>query len=198
MNETYKKIKTYSVWITLILFVMRCIYAGYDFRNALACSTFIYDMFSYAGEAIMGTTVIMMLFNKYAWKWKWINEIVDIPVLAEQYSGTFISDWQNENRQFSAYLEVKQTFLNVFIIFRTGESKSYSVLAAITDVGGKKRINYLYENEPRAELFYRSTNHKGTAELWIEDNGELTGNYYTNRKTGGSMRFIPANKPEQR
>lgn len=36
-------------------------------------------------------------------------------------------------------------------------------------------------------IYTRSNIHKGTAELWIEDNGELFDDYYAGRKTTGSM-----------
>ena len=105
----------------------------------------------------------------------------------KQYTGTFVSDWQSENKTYDARLEIKQTFLNVSIVFKSGESRSYSVLSTIDTISDSKRIIYNYQNEPRAELADRSTIHKGTAELWIEDSGELVGNYYTSRKTSGSM-----------
>lgn len=117
-----------------------------------------------------------------------------MPVLAKQYSGSFVSDWQNKNETYEAGLEIKQSFLNVSIVFKSGESRSYSVLSAIDTKGDSKRLVYNYQNEPKAELANRSTIHKGTAELWIETNGELIGNYYTNRKTGGSMSFKPVSK----
>ena len=158
-----------------------------------------YSLFGYAGEAIGIMSIVMMVFNRAGWKWRLINRFVDMPVLAKNYTGTFISDWQNENKIYDADLEVKQTFLNISIVFKTGESRSYSILSSIDMVGERKRIIYIYQNEPRAELFDRSSIHKGTAELWIEESGELSGNYYTSRKTRGSMEFKPviSSSPQQ-
>ena len=65
-------------------------------------------------------------------------------------------------------------------------------MSSIETEGDWKKIIYIYQNEPRAELTDRSALHKGTAELWIEESGELAGNYYTGRKTKGSMRFKPS------
>ena len=146
-------------------------------------------MFGYAGEAIGITTVLMTLFNTLIWKWKWVNKIVDMPVLAKKYTGTFVSDWQGEKKQYDGSLDIKQSFLNVSVVFKTGESRSFSILSSIETEGDRKKIVYIYQNEPRAELADRSAIHKGTAELWIEESGELTGNYYTGRKTRGSMNF---------
>lgn len=195
MRESYKKFVTYSIWVAIIIFVVRCIFAKNEIGNCIgraAWGTLGYNVFSYAGEAIGLMFILMAFFNKNAWKWKYINKFVDMPVLAKRYTGTYISDWQSENKTYDASLEIKQTFLNVSIVFKSGESRSYSILSTIDTISDSKRIIYNYQNEPRAELADRSTIHKGTAELWIEDSGELVGNYYTSRKTSGSMSFKPA------
>ena len=194
MRESYKKFVTYSIWIVIILFVIRCIFAKNEIGDCIsgaAWGSLFYNVFSYTGEAIGLMFMLMAFFNKVAWKWRIINKFVDMPVLAKQYEGTFVSDWKSEDKAYDASLEIKQSFLNVSIVFKTGESRSYSVLSTIDTISDSKRIIYNYQNEPKAELADRSTIHKGTAELWIEDSGELVGNYYTSRKTRGSMTFKP-------
>ena len=195
MRESYKKFVTYSIWVAIILFAIRCVIAKNEIGDCISRATWGilgYNVFSYAGEAIGLMFLVMAFFNKVAWRWRFINRLVDMPVLAKQYTGTFVSDWQSENKTYNARLEIKQTFLNVSIVFISGESRSYSVLSTIDTISDSKRIIYNYQNEPRAELADRSTIHKGTAELWIEDSGELVGGYYTSRKTSGSMSFKPA------
>ena len=194
MRETFNKFVKYSIWVSIIILIIRCVFAKNEIGDCIgrtAWGALGYNLFCYAGEAIGLTSLLMAFFNKKAWKWKYINKLVDMPVLAKQYTGTFISDWQSEQNTYDASLEIKQTFLNVSIVLKTGESRSYSVLSTVNTISGSKRIIYNYLNEPRAELADRSTLHKGTTELWIEDSGELIGNYYTNRKTGGSMTFKP-------
>ena len=197
MKESYKKFITYSIWVAIILFGLRCFIAKADIGECLKGSSWGalgYNVFGYAGEAIGITTALMTLFNTVIWKWKWISKIVDMPVLAKKYIGRFVSDWQGENKQYDGSLDIKQSFLNVSIVFKTGESRSFSVLSSIETEGDRKKIVYIYQNEPRAELADRSAIHKGTAELWIEENGELSGNYYTSRKTRGSMNFNPEDR----
>ena len=194
MKKSYKKFVKGSIWIAIIIFVVRCVFAKNELDDYISNTTWGilgYNVFSYAGEAIGLMFLLMAFFNKVAWKWKFINKFVDMPVLAKQYTGTFVSDWQSENKTYDARLEIKQTYLTVSIVFKSGESRSYSVLSTIETINDSKRIIYNYQNEPRAELADRNTIHKGTSELWIEDSGELVGNYYTSRKTSGSMTFKP-------
>lgn len=194
MRESYKKFVTYSIWVAIILFAIRCIIAKNEISNCISEATWgvlCYNTFSYAGEAISLMLLVMSFFNKVAWRWKFINRFIDMPVLAKQYSGSFVSDWKKENKTYEASLEIEQTFLDVSVVFKSGESRSFSAFSVIDTIGDSKRLIYNYQNEPKAELSNRSTIHKGTVELWIDKNGELTGNYYTNRNTSGSMTFIP-------
>ena len=188
---------TYSIWVAIILFGIRCFMAKTDIVDCLdgnSWSVLGYNIFGYAGEASGITAILMTLFNTVIWKWSWVSRIVDMPVLSKKYAGTFISDWQGENKKYDACLEIKQNFLNVSLVFKTCESRSISCLSSIEKAGDRKKIVYIYQNEPRGDLADRSAIHKGTAELWIEESGELTGNYYTSRKTRGSMNFRPSSK----
>ena len=142
------------------------------------------------------------LRNYYYWKstdpnryiegtWFMSKNGKEIKNYPKEHIRTFVSDWQGENKKYDGSLDIKQSFLNVSIAFKTGESRSFSVLSSIETEGDWKKIVYIYQNEPKAELADRSSIHKGTAELWIEESGELTGNYYTSRNTRGSMNFKP-------
>lgn len=195
MKEAFKKFMKLSIWIIVISFVIRCLFAKTEIGDCLKDNAWVvlgYNVFGYVGESIGFATVFMTLFNTVFWKWKWVSKVFDMPVLAQTYTGTCVSDWQGENTQYDGILYIKQTFLNVSIIFKSGESRSFSILSSIETECGMKKIVYIYQNEPKAELTDRSSMHKGTAELWIEDTGALNGNYYTCRKTKGSMNFKPS------
>lgn len=194
MKESIKKYIAYSIWIAIILFILRSIIAKQELEVLLANKSWLillYSLLSYAGESIAVTSVLMTLFNSFLWKTRIINRFVDVPVLANSYFGYFVSDWYDMNIENECSLEIKQTYLSVSIVFKTKESRSISILSSIETEGKRKKIVYTYQNEPRAELSANSPMHKGTVELWIEDNGCLSGNYYTSRKTSGSMYFKP-------
>ena len=56
------------------------------------------------------------------------------------------------------------------------------------------KLIYTYLNNPRAEL--QSPIHYGTVIIDIDNPNRLEGNYYTGRKTRGSMRFETNNHSE--
>ena len=56
-------------------------------------------------------------------------------------------------------------------------------------LNGVQYLIYTYQNEPRVEIQDQSTMHYGTAMLNVTNSLELEGNYFTGRKTRGSMSF---------
>ncbi len=193
MADAWKKFINLSIWVAIILFVVRLLLGGvsvFQFRGIRASADTIYNLIGYAGEAIGVTSLIMAIFNKWAWKWKYINALTGkMPILAKAYKGSVISDYDNKER--SARLEIEQTFLKVIVKIKTDESQSNTICASLEEIHNEFQLVYIYFNEPRAEIQDRSAIHYGTAMLKISKHKELTGNYYTGRNTKGSMKFLP-------
>ena len=132
----------------------------------------------------------MACFNKWLWRWKPLNWLSGgMPILAKKYKGKirFHSDDGDPERE--SEIVIKQTFLNVIVKLRTEESSSNSVTATIKEENGSKMLIYTYLNIPRAEIQDRSEIHYGTAMLNVDDPKRLIGNYFTTRKSSGSMDF---------
>jgi len=194
MQEKDKRFLTYSIWVGIVLFILRILISKQELVNCVANHNWISlacNFYSYAGEAIAALTIVMTVFNKWLWKLNLVNKMVNMPVLAKKYTGEIVSDSTKVKEPINATLLIKQTYLNISLELKTVESRSFSLLSAIELDDKRYRIVYTYQNEPRAELIKKSSIHKGTAELWIDDSGTLEGNYYTNRKTVGSMIFKP-------
>ena len=72
MTEASKKFMTMSIWVAIILFVLRCWIGWSDLSTAvtekkiLEC---VYSVFGSAGEAIGATALLMAGFNKWFWRW---------------------------------------------------------------------------------------------------------------------------------
>ena len=195
MNEAIKKFLVASIWVTLAAFVGRCAYSwaalnGYIVGTISALETG-YNLISFAGESIAASTFIMWVFNNWAWKCSWLNQLVGgMPILAERYEGTLTFVWDGREQHRTSTIKIKQTFLHVAVILTTNESSSASVTASIETIHNEKQLVYIYLNNPKAEIQDRSTIHYGTAMLSVENPSRLTGNYYTGRLTRGSMDFM--------
>ncbi len=193
MSELAKRFMTISVWVTIILFVARCmidlgeITTSISQRDYLNCS---YSIYGYAGEAIGVAAIFMALFNKWLWKKKPFYFLTgELPILAKHYKGTITFVWNNAKQTKNSEIWIDQTFLNISVKLGTIESTSNSITATIENVNNEQQLIYTYLNTPKAELQDRSVIHYGTAMLCVDDSKRLSGNYYTSRSTKGSMIF---------
>lgn len=190
MNDSVKKFMNISIWLTAIFLLIRCFISWSDIKSAWETgntATLCYNFYGYIGEAIGATAIIMLIFDKYAWKWKLVRWMHDTPILAKKYTGTFISNYDNVER--SGEIIINQTFLNVSVQLVTNESKSRSLTASLNNVQGVLYLIYTYQNDPRAEIQNRSPIHYGTAMLDVSNPAILEGNYFTGRNSRGSMKF---------
>lgn len=190
MNDNTKKFMNISIWLTVILLLVRCFIAWTDVNTMWEAGQVInlcYCFFGFIGEAIGVAAILMTAFNKWAWKWKCLRWTHNMPVLASKYQGVFISDYDGVER--SGTIIVNQTFLTVAVQLKTDESSSRSLTVSFIEVQGVQHLIYTYQNDPRAEIQDRSSIHYGTVLLNASNPMILEGNYYTGRKTRGSMKF---------
>jgi hypothetical protein len=190
MDANVKRFVNISIWLTAILTLVRYLISWSDVKNMWEAGHVLnlsYSSFGFIGEAIGIAAILMAIFNKWAWKWKWLCWMNDVPVLAKNYCGTFISDYDSTKR--FGEIVIDQTFLNVAILLKTEESTSRSLTASFGKVQSVQYLIYTYQNDPRAEIQDRSPMHYGTAMLNISNPMVLEGNYFTGRKSRGSMKF---------
>ncbi|MDF2882012.1 MAG: hypothetical protein K0R54_2569 [Clostridiaceae bacterium] len=180
MKEQFNKLLIKAVWIAIVLFTIRCLFSLESIKGSFS----VYNFIGFAGEAIGITTIITTVYERWGWK---LNPLEDTPVLCRNYIGTMLTSYDNIERE--ARLEVKQTLLSTNIILISGESKSKSISSSIDSVLGEKQLTYCYLNTPTAAVRDRSEIHYGTAMLCIENPKEITGQYFTDRKTAGDMYF---------
>ena len=190
MNESNNRFATLSVWLTALLVLVRCLISWVDVKNLWEGGMHFnlsYAFFGYVGEAIGVAAIMMAMFNKWAWKWKWLSWTHHVPVLAKSYEGTIVSDHDKITR--IGRLLINQSFLTVTVQLKTDESNSRTLTATFIDLQSVRYLFYAYQNDPRAEIQDQSPMHYGTAMLNTTNPMLLEGNYYTGRKTKGSMSF---------
>lgn len=182
MTENYNKFTSKSIWFTIAMFCLRCFFSG----TKIVTDFSLYDLYGYAGEAIAFSTIVMIVYEKRLWKY---NPFEKTPVLKKKYKGTLLSTYDNVERK--ATLEIKQTLLSINVVFTTGESRSKSISSSIEKIQDEWQLTYCYLNVPKANVRDRSEIHYGTALLCIENPEEIHGQYFTDRKTTGDMKFQP-------
>lgn len=182
MAENNRKFMRKSIWFTIIMFCLRCFLSGTKIITEFS----IYDLYGYAGEAITFSAFLMVGYEKWLWRY---NPFGKTPVLKKEYKGTLLSTYDGIEK--NAILKIKQTLLSINVVFITGESKSKSISASIDKIQDEWQLTYCYLNVPKANVRDRSAIHYGTALLCIDNPREIQGQYFTDRKTTGDMKFFP-------
>ncbi|MCD8118695.1 MAG: hypothetical protein LUE29_04310 [Lachnospiraceae bacterium] len=180
MTDQIKEYLKDCLWVATGLFVVRCLISWPELVSNLSA----YTLFGFAGEAIGVTSIIMTIYERFLWKY---NPLSKVPKLKCNYEGVVCSTYDEIERKAS--IEIKQTLLTVHVTMVTAESKSKSITATIEEVLGEKQLIYSYLNTPESGYRKRSEIHYGTAMLCIDNPNEISGQYYTDRKTTGNMTF---------
>lgn len=171
-----------AMWVLLLLFTARCLLSLSELKQGFIA----YTLFGYAGEAIGVAAILVALYDHWLWK---IDPTVKTPVLKKKYTGTIRSTWNGQ--EYPAEMEIKQSYLSVRVILKTQESKSKSLIASVDEIEGEQQLIYCYLNTPTASVRDRSAMHFGTAMLGVDKPEEISGTYFTDRKTTGDMHFTP-------
>jgi len=141
--------------------------------------------------------IIFVLFAKWGWKLKIFQGwLVPFPDLNGTWEGVIQSTWVDPETNKSpdpipVLLTIKQSFLKLSCVMRTSEMVSHSFTEDFKIDHEKqiKQIVYSYMSKPTVNLSERSSIHEGTIVFDIigKPVNKLSGQYWTSRKTTGSI-----------
>lgn len=185
MKKQFDGLLKKAMWISIILFVVRVAISWEELKNTASA----YTIFGYAGEVIGVTTILIVCYEKWLWRF---DPFIKIPYIAGEYTGTLKSNYHRVEQR--GIIKIKQTFLSVEASLKTEESGSRSVSGTIEEILGKPELIYTYINEPNTSVRDRSAIHFGTATFVIDEKNQLVGRYYTDRNTSGDLTFMRVEK----
>lgn len=181
----YKAISWCAVFLSVALFVVFLF--PWDF-NSISIS----DIWRALGKTASIVSIIFILFSRYLWhRWPF-KLLVPIPFLNGQWDGTVTYEWEGQKHTKPISLSIRQTLFFIHLKVKTDESTSLSYSASfnINEPRQEKELIYSYSNEPSIQNRSKSPIHYGAAKLSIsDDNQELVGYYWTDRKTLGGLNF---------
>lgn len=173
----------------IIIFLATQNLSSIDFQKAL----------SHISTTISINIIIWLLFIKWGWKWKvFYPWLVPFPDLSGDWEGTIKSNWkEKELDPIPTEITISQTFFNVQVKVKTGESKSYSIGASfdIDKDRGIQQLFYSYLNTPKPGVRERSEMHYGSTILNFEGFKvtRMEGEYWTSRETTGEIELTKKN-----
>jgi SMODS-associating 2TM, beta-strand rich effector domain len=155
------------------------------------------------GPAVTLAGVMLWLWDRFIWRWPVVRSIAGRPVLHGTWHGELVSDACDEVTGIQVpvdsdvYLVIRQRFWSVSARLLTKDSASLSLTASFkADGDGVQQLLYVYRATPRPAVQLKSKMHLGAVVLDTpRDGSHLQGRYFTDRKSGGELRFSRRLKP---
>lgn len=151
------------------------------------------------------TALILLIFEKWAWRWPIIRSIIQLfgypPIVHGTWKGelAYTKDAKGKAGTEIIYIVFLQTFTELKIKTYTAKSPSYSNSSQILKTKHKLReITYSFTTVPpdHALIDNRSTNGFATLSVIGNPVKELVGSYYTNRNGGAGSIKLTAHTTE--
>lgn len=175
--------------VYVIIFIISQNLQSIDFQKAIS------DIF----KTISINAFLWLIFVKWAWKWKiFYPWLVPFPNLSGEWNGFLKSNWKEKSLDpIPTEVKISQTFFNVQVRIKTGESRSHSTGASfdIDKDRGLQQLFYSYINTPKSSVRNRSEIHYGTTLLTFDGFKitEMEGEYWTDRETTGEIKLTKKN-----
>jgi hypothetical protein len=134
-------------------------------------------------------------FDRWFWSWPGISLLVKRPDLRGTWRGEIASNWIDPKTKsklppIPAFVCITQTATALHIRQFTRESESITLAATVvTEADDAHAVAAVYRNEPKTSVRERSEIHRGGMHLRVAGTDTLTGDYWTDRPTGGELTF---------
>ncbi|MBR0713964.1 hypothetical protein [Bradyrhizobium liaoningense] len=139
-------------------------------------------------------TALYWLFDRFAWKWRFLKLVIKVPDIAGQWDcqGQTINPDGSQGHSWRATITILQSWDRIRVLLKTNQSGSNSISAAlICDDADAYRLLYHYRNVPRIDEVDLQS-HLGFGELVFgRDLGSAEGEYFNGhgRNTFGTMKL---------
>lgn len=161
----------------------------------LFSKTFDYSILDMIGYVITLTLLELLLFKKWLWKIKIIQNITGIINIQGVWNGKLLSKYDNTEHTIEKLI-IKQSYDKYKVIMETIESRSTSGINKLTtNEFNRLELQYIYTNYSPSTLRKKNPMHFGVAKLELKDN-KLFGEYWTDREIGngkntrGTMQLV--------
>lgn len=127
--------------------------------------------------------ILYFVFNHFLWRY--FSRMTSIPDLDGEWVATGKSSFKNpdsgENVSFTMNLTIRQNFSEMEVFTETPESTSRSTMAGIFAHHAVPLFRYSFENTPKSMANQELHRHPGLIELRIQQDGTLTGDYFSGK-----------------
>lgn len=181
MDNKIAKFLSKSLWVALILFVIR--YLVWSFSS-------LYDFIGAAGGVVSITIILMGLYCTLIWKY---NPLEKTPKLMGTYKGIIEYNFNGATSKKDTLVKVKQTLLSIKIQITTNEITSNTIVGNLVEENEEYVLYYTYITNPKSKYSKENPIQYGTCRLLTNDKDRLVGTYWTSRQTIGDIELEKIN-----
>lgn len=182
-----KRVKNYlvkSLWLVIILFVIRC---------WISMPTSTYSFFGSAGAAISITIVFMGIYEKWLWEY---DPLEKTPRLSKRYKGEIEYGYDGNGGKKDISIFINQSLLTTSVKIITDEISSNSITSNLIFENGEYVLYYTYITNPKSKFSKDNPIQYGTCRIRVDDKNSLRGTYWTSRQTIGDIYLSTDDKGE--
>jgi hypothetical protein len=181
--------------LTTIVLIAAGLWAALLILEGMKVTRTFFFPFEYVLSALV---VVLAIFDRWAWRFRILRPwFVSLPDLNGVWKGQLQSDWTDPQTgkpspPLDARVVVKQTFSSIHLRLATDESESELLSGGLVrKADGSYQIVAVYRNTPRLLVRDGSPIHHGGLVLNLEGHPPtgLRGEYWTDRRTRGELRF---------
>lgn len=182
MDNRTTKFLSKSLWLALILFVLR--YLIWNFSS-------LYDFIGAAGEVISVTLFIMGLYSGWLWRY---NPFEKVPKLMGTYNGIIEYNFDGKQSRKNTVVIIRQTLLSIKIQIKTNEITSNTIVGNLVEERDEYILYYTYITNPKSKYSKINPIQYGTCRLSTSNPNNLVGVYWTSRQTIGDIELTKIKK----
>lgn len=129
--------------------------------------------------------LMVVLVNKYVWRWRWFRLLVGIrtPCVHGRWEGFLRSTYTQHKKKHKIAVEFWQTLRKIRVWYYDENAVTRSIIAdfVLDAEGGPMRIFCIYQNQPIRTRQTTLQYHQGVMDLYVDDEThEIRGTYYNN------------------
>jgi len=147
--------------------------------------------------ASSGVIVLLWLFDRWLWRWPWINHFLSRPVLDGTWKCVLRTNYaERAGKEIEAYLVIDQTYSRICVRMLFDRSQSISMSGDLVDEGGRCVLYYVFRSEKSALEPDSNPPARGAADLKVSRKPSLAleGDYWMERGTKGTLVTVGRSK----
>ncbi len=185
MDSKTNKLVNRSAWTAIFLFLVRYFLGFINVLDFLKCENW-YDYLGAAGEAVSVATVLLIIYDKWFWKY---NPLDSTPRLMGSYTGIIAYNYNGQNQTKITKVIIDQTSLKIRVKITTDEITSNTITSNLIKENDEYVLYYTYITNPNSQHSAQNPMQHGTCRLVQTDKDKLEGQYWTSRQTIGDIKL---------